>query len=62
MIDVDDFADEMPEDDVRCSVCGAELDFGDRDPCDDCTGLRRCVDDICHGSGYCIHDPEAFIP
>ena len=57
-VDYDEFDDGR----LRCSVCDAEAMFDDRDPCDDCTGLRGCIDDICHGLGYCMHDPDAYRP
>ena len=57
----DDTWDDL-DDERRCVVCDASLDFNDRNPCDDCTGLRRCIDDMCQGSGYCLHDPVAMQP
>ena len=58
----DEVWDELDDEPIRCEVCDAELDYNDRNPCDDCTGLRHCVDDICHGLGYCMHDPDAWQP
>lgn len=56
------WADDSDEGGERCMACDAELDLNDRNPCDDCTGLRGCADDICHGIGYCMHDSNAWIP
>ncbi len=49
-------------DDRQCVVCDAPLDWNDRNPCDDCTNLGTCVDDICHGLGYCMHRSDSWIP
>jgi hypothetical protein len=57
----DDAWDDLDEG-LHCDVCGAPVEFGERNPCDDCTGLRGCPDDMCHGLGYCMHKPDAWIP
>ncbi len=46
------FDDDEPR---RCRLCDGELGPNDFDLCRDCTGLRGCPDDICHGLGYCMH-------
>jgi hypothetical protein len=61
---VSDYED-FDEESMRCEWCdkpGAfeEFSFGRGVPeCDDCSGLRRCMDDICHGMGYCMHGDRA---
>jgi hypothetical protein len=49
-----DYDDEFDEPDV-CLDCGVVLDVGEGPICDGCTGLRGCVDDMCHGQGWCMH-------
>jgi len=57
----DEAWDDLDEGPV-CNVCGYPVEHDDRNPCDDCTGLRRCIDDMCRGAGYCLHEPGAFQP
>lgn len=46
-----------------CEWCDRELavgvgeSYGELGPllCKSCVGLDRCVDDMCHGAGYCMH-------
>lgn len=58
-----DFSDE-DDDGPRCDTCGRQVglstDLTDTPwglECRDCSGLARCCDDMCHGAGYCLHDP-----
>lgn len=54
--------DDADPSDRECVVCSALLDFDDRNPCDECTGLDGCPDDMCHGQGYCMHKVGAWRP
>lgn len=58
-----DELDEWEDDDARyCEDCGAELDTNEPSPCDHCTRLSACIDDMCHGLGHCMHDELAARP
>ena len=61
-IDYPEWEDEDDEEAPRCRICDQLLRENEPYTCDDCTGLRHCIDDMCHGLGYCMHDPEAIQP
>ena len=44
-----------PDQGSWCESCDSELDINDFVECQRCTGLDRCVDDLCHGAGRCMH-------
>ena len=58
------YGDDVTSGIARCVAC--DIPIGEHEHsdtvCDDCSGLARCVDDICHGQGYCMHKKDAWRP
>lgn len=58
----DDWSDL--DDEPRCIACDYPISDWDHSDsvCDECSGLRHCIDDICYGQGYCMHVKDAWRP
>lgn len=55
--DIGDHYDDGPEtDDLPCPACGHhETRSQDCHECDELNEVCECIDDLCQGSGHCIH-------
>jgi hypothetical protein len=58
------YDDDVTSDGPRCIACDGLIEDGDHSDsvCDECSGLVHCIDDICHGQGYCMHVKDAWRP
>jgi hypothetical protein len=51
-----DFDDDEEIDDLACPACGHhETRSRDCQECNEVNEVCDCIDDMCQGSGYCIH-------
>ena len=57
--DYDDEFYDADLDGASCELCGRDLECGQWGECDRCTGLDRCIDDLCYGAGRCMHRATA---